>query len=375
MIQPRLVWELARKDLMLFLADRRGVLLCFGVPVALAILFGAIFHRPGGEDPRPRAWVVRQDGSSFSQRVAEALTRSDKLDGSECDLATAHRRLASEPSGVAIVLPEGWHSAADSRSVQVLHHPLAHVEARHVEGLLTEAAMREAAREVFGTADLRPPFEVKRAAVPGGGALAENAYPHSFCGMTIQYLLFWGMDAGLMLLRERRQGTWRRLRAAPLGRADLILGRFLATALIALSLIAFSFSVGAVFFGVRITGSLIGFGLMSLAAALLAASTGLLVAAVGGTECRARSVSIIVILALSLLGGLWLPSFLLPGWAQTLSLSLPTTWAARGLEGVCWQGMSLQAAWPCAAILGLFSAAFLAAAWWRLDDHPLGGEA
>ena len=36
MIQPRLAWELARKDLLLFAADRRGALLCFAVPVVLA---------------------------------------------------------------------------------------------------------------------------------------------------------------------------------------------------------------------------------------------------------------------------------------------------------------------------------------------------
>ena len=39
MIQPRLVWELARKDLLLFLADRRSAVLCFAVPVVLAIAF------------------------------------------------------------------------------------------------------------------------------------------------------------------------------------------------------------------------------------------------------------------------------------------------------------------------------------------------
>ncbi len=375
MIHPRLIWELARKDLLLFLADRRGVLLCFGVPVALAILFGAIFHRAEGDEPRPRVWVVRPDESPFARRVAEALTRSDKMQASGCDLATAHRRLASETSGVAVVLPAGWRTAADTPRVEVLHHPLAHVEARHAEGLFTEAAMREAARDLLGVADIRTPFRVTRAAVPGGGALSTNAYPHSFCGMTLQYLLFWGMDAGLMLLRERRQGTWRRLRAAPLSRADLILGRFLATAIIALCLIAFSFGVGAAFFGVRITGSVIGFVLMALAAALLAASVGLMVAALGGNEARARSVSILVILGLSLLGGLWLPSFLLPAWAQALALALPTTWAARGLEGVCWQGMGLGGALPCAAALTLFTVGFLIVAWWRLEDNPAGGEA
>ena len=51
--------------------------------------------------------------------------------------------------------------------------------------------------------------------------------------MTLQYLLFWGMDSGLLLLRERRLGIWRRLRAAPVSRLTLLAGRALATALVA----------------------------------------------------------------------------------------------------------------------------------------------
>src|SRR5262249_61896006 len=103
-----------------------------------------------------------------------------------------------------------------------------------------------------------------------------------------------------------------------------------------------------------------------LSAALVSAWRGVLVAAFGANEGRARTVAILVILTLSLLGGLWLPSFLLPSWAQKLALALPTTWAARGLEGVTWQGMPLAGAWPCALALVGFSVAFLAVAWWGL---------
>jgi len=38
--QIRLAWEVCRKDLRLFWVDRRGVLLCFMVPIILASLFG-----------------------------------------------------------------------------------------------------------------------------------------------------------------------------------------------------------------------------------------------------------------------------------------------------------------------------------------------
>lgn len=88
MIQPRLVWALAQKDLLLFLADRRGVLLCFGVPILLASVFGAVFHRPDDALPvRVVVSVVANDHNPLTQRIVGELLASDKLQASACDLA------------------------------------------------------------------------------------------------------------------------------------------------------------------------------------------------------------------------------------------------------------------------------------------------
>lgn len=189
--------------------------------------------------------------------------------------------------------------------------------------------------------------------------ISRQAYSHSFSGMTMQYLLFWGMDCGLLLLRERRQGIWKRLKAAPIPLPTLLGGKIIATALIALTQILFTFSFGSLVFGVAINGSILGFFLMAIATALLSAATGLLIAAVGGTENRARSMAILSILSLSILGGLWLPSFMLPLYVQNFSLLLPTTWMIKGFEGVIWQGMGLVDASYCALVTLLFSTAFI----------------
>ena len=52
-----------------------------------------------------------------------------------------------------------------------------------------------------------------------------NSYTHSFSGMTLQYLLFWGMESGLLLLRERQRGVWLRVRAAPVPLHAILLGK------------------------------------------------------------------------------------------------------------------------------------------------------
>jgi ABC-2 type transport system permease protein len=103
------------------------------------------------------------------------------------------------------------------------------------------------------------------------------------------------------------------------------------------------------------------------------AATGLLVAAIGGTEARARSVSILVILGVSMIGGLWLPAFLLPEWVRDTAMSLPTSWAMRGLGGVTWEGLGLRAVLPNVLVVTAFAAVFLAVAVARLkaDERRL----
>ena len=361
----QLILALAGKDWRLFWADRRAALLGFAVPVLLASAFGMIFHRPA-DAQRTKLLVVVEDGT-FARQVADDLRISHRLDVVEVSRAEAESRVANRRPGVAIVLPADLDATDHVPKVEILHHPTTAAERQWAEGVLTEVVMKRAASEKFGAlvGHLAPPFFVE-ASTPQTHA-AFNAYSHSFCGMTLQYLLFWGMESGLLFLRERNRGTWARVRAAPVPLWAALFGKALATAGIALLQVLVTFGFGYVAFGVVVGGSWVGFVLLALAASLLAASTGLMVAAIGGTEARARSVSILVILGVSMVGGLWLPAFLLPAWVSDIALSLPTTWAMRGLDAVTWQGRGLAAALPGVGVVAAFAVGFMALAAWRLS--------
>jgi ABC-2 type transport system permease protein len=371
----RLTLTLAGKDWRLFWADRRAAALCFLVPVVLASAFGLLFDRPPEAEVRLPLLVVSAADSPFAGRVVADLLASPRVDAKAVTLAEAERLVADRRPGVAVVITPAfdaladWRPGSDSRpAVPVLHHPLCRAEGQWAEGVVTEVVMRRLAHDRLGAyaAAADPPFRTDPIPVSGGDRASFNAYSHSFCGMTLQYLLFWGMESGLLLLRERQRGVWLRLRAAPVPLWAVLLGRAVTTAGIALLQVLGTFAFGYVAFGVTVAGSFVGFVLLALAAAGLSAATGLLVAAVGGTEARGRSVAILVILAVSMAGGLWLPAFLLPGWARDLALALPTSWAMRGLEGVTWQGRGLAATLPTAAAVAGFAAVFLAVAVARL---------
>ena len=183
------------------------------------------------------------------------------------------------------------------------------------------------------TRESAPPFQVEAATVSPHAAAQFNSYSHSFCGMTLQYLLFWGMESGLLLLRERQRGVWTRVRAAPVPLSCVIAGKALATAAIALLQVLVTFGFGYVAFGVD--DRRLGDRLRAARAGRVRSGRGDGPAGRGDRRNRSpcperehpgdprrvdarRAV------------GAGVPAA--RRGCATLSLSLPTTWAMRGLE-------------------------------------------
>ncbi|MBI3349664.1 MAG: ABC transporter permease [Burkholderiales bacterium] len=202
-------------------------------------------------------------------------------------------------------------------------------------------------------------------ATSNAAPVAYNGYAHSFAGMGVQFILMSGVEMGMGLLLMRRLGLWKRLRAAPLSRAQLLGSRIAASALISLIVFAVIYVVAISAFGVRVLGSPAGFALVLASFALLTASFGLLIAALGRTPEATRGLAILATLLMVMLGGAWVPAFIFPEWLQTVSLAVPTRWAVDALDAMTWRGQGFkEALLPSAVMLG-FSAAFGLIAIWR----------
>jgi ABC-2 type transport system permease protein len=183
----------------------------------------------------------------------------------------------------------------------------------------------------------------------------------------VQFILFMGIELGIGVLLARRMGMWKRLRAAPLSRTVLLGSRIASGALTAIILLGVIYAAAILAFGVRIDGSVVGFVGVGAAFALLTASFGLLIAALGRTPEATRGLAIFATLLLVMLGGAWVPAFVFPQWLQTVSLFVPTRWAVDGLDAMTWRGLGLEAALMPIAVMLAFSALFALIAVWRFD--------
>jgi ABC-2 type transport system permease protein len=406
---------LVKKDLRLFFADRRAVLMSVLAPIAIASFFGFIFS--DGNDRRDASRVavvvVDEDRSAISTDLTTRVGTDAALEVKAATLIEAKDAVRRAKAAVAIVLPSGFGTAAAAAffggnnqkkaELTLLYDPSHATEAAMVQGILSGHAMESVSKEMFtgrsgrdavndslarlgqstdlapgeknalvdllrgvkgwnevahsrgsvgGASGLTVPFDVKKQAVTSGNGTPYNGYAHSFAGMGVQFILFMAIEMGVGLLLQRREGLWKRLRAAPLSRAVLLGSRAVSTALLSLFILAALFLFAWVVFGVRVEGSLTGFVGVCVAFSLMTAAFGLLISSLGKTPESTRGLSIVATLLLVMLGGAWVPTFVFPQWLQNLTAVVPTRWAIDGLDATTWRGLGLASvAWPIVFLL------------------------
>jgi ABC-2 type transport system permease protein len=182
--------------------------------------------------------------------------------------------------------------------------------------------------------------------------------------MGIQFALFAAIELAAGILLERERGLWKRLRSAPLSRSSLLLARAISGTLITLLTLLAGFAFAKVVFQAPIQ-NVTGFLLVTVASSIMAASFGLLVAALGHTPAATRRAAAFVVLVMVMLGGAWVPAFLFPAWLQQLTWLVPVRWAVDGFDAMTWRGLGIgEALLPVGLLLG-FSALCGAIAVWR----------
>jgi ABC-type transport system involved in multi-copper enzyme maturation permease subunit len=275
---------------------------------------------------------------------------------------------------VAVTIPPGFGDSAakalvgnpDKPQLQFDYDPSHLAELGMVRGILTGHVLDAVSRAVFKNGPgLTMPFVIHQQPQTANNTMAYNGYAHAFAGMGIQFLLLAAIDLGIGILLERQRGLWKRLRSAPLSRSALLGGKAVSGTIITLLTLLVSFAFAIVVFKVRIAGSVAGFLLISAACALMAATFGLMIAAVGKTPSATRGVSILGVLLMVMLGGAWIPSFMFPAWVQRITLVVPVRWAVDGLDAMTWRGIGFHGAIAPTLILLAFAGLFAAVAIWQ----------
>lgn len=397
----RFVLATARKDLLRIARDWPALLVWIAIPLAVGALLVLMFGSGGG-GPSGRLLVVDQD-ESLGSRLLTGAFQQGPLAGifevEAVELAEGRRRIEKGDASGLLVVPEGFGRAAlEGRpaTVELVTNPSQTVLPGILEGTLgTTLEAAEVLRRLFdrpldeivatfdregappdtlvaaistgvnrsireASAWLLPPA-IELEAVTLGEEETFDFGRAFFPGMLVLALLFMAAGLSTDMWTERRQGTLRRVVAAPTGAGAIVAGKWVAgTAALGL-VAAVGIAVGAGLFGIETEQPLLALAwLVIVGAGLLALFTVIQLHA--PTETSGNVLANAITLPLAMLGGSFFPFEVMPGWMASIGQRTPNGWALLQLRGIM-EG-AVPATLPvsvAAALLGITLLGWLAA--------------
>lgn len=189
-------------------------------------------------------------------------------------------------------------------------------------------------------------------------------------GATVLFSGFLVGNLGFSIFREHGWGTWERLRASQLSTPELLLAKSVSPILsLAFQLVVLLIG-GALLFDLHVRGSLLAFGLVAAALAIMEVTLGFMLLSLCRSVIQLNALTNAGAMLLGGLGGALTPVEFLPEWARFLAPATPAYWAMRGFRSILFDGAGLAAIALPVGVLGAFSVVFtvVAARQFRVEE-------
>lgn len=188
---------------------------------------------------------------------------------------------------------------------------------------------------------------------------------------TVMFAFFLVLTVGWLFVSERRQGTLKRLRAAPLTRSQILLGKLLPCFVLSLCQAFLLLGAGKLVFGMKWGPEAWSFAKQLLliipvvfTSSWAAMGLALLIASLARTETQVAIYGTLLVLVLAGISGCLMPSELMPELMRTISLTTPQGWALDAYKQLLLNPHPdlSRVGQGCLVLLG-FGGGFLGLAW------------
>ena len=392
---------LAWKDTRIFFKDRMALAFAFLLPFVFVIGFSLALQGAGPDNAPLRFTITTQETGGISGQTIETITAA----APESIAAMAHPEAQAaaangEIDGFVTFPPDFTQRllSGETAALQVITGPNAAPAdeaalrgfAQEIAARLNEAAAAlnaitaiggpETAANTIGNpqaaAALEPLLSAANALSGSiqiqqvGDILPFNASNFALPGYLTMFVFFTAAMGAEALARERQTYTLERLMSNGARRESLILGKFLAGAIIGVTQIAVMWTVGALAFNINMGAAPAAVILLSLLMAIASAAFGAMLASFVRSVRAAAAAGVLTSLILAPLGGCWWPLFITPPIMQSLARLTPHGWANGGLNKLMLFGAQFTDVAPEMAALAAFAALFLTIALYRFRPTP-----
>jgi ABC-2 type transport system permease protein len=385
----RQLWACAGKEALLLWRDWHGLLLLFAMPLVFILVMSLAMQEQFAARAGKRLAVVAvdRDDSAASRELLARLAASGAfaLQQPQPLPTTAQVQAQLRAGGYAFALEIGKGYGDRLRQPPATAAPpLVAVTVAADSGRQTELIFLAALREALGRQRVDLLLAEIGAELPGaeatgtelavgyayreGDGQAPSAVQQNVPAWLVFAVFFVVIPLSNTLIRERELGMLRRLRSVGVSGFTLLASKWLT--FFAVNLLQVLSMLLAGRYLVPLVGgeALLLNGsppaLVLLAVALSAAALGyaLLIAVVAKTTEQATMLGGAGNIILAAIGGIMVPTFVMPAALQTVAGLSPMNWGLQGFLDVLLRGGGIAEVWPEAAALLAFGAATLALA-------------
>ncbi len=168
------------------------------------------------------------------------------------------------------------------------------------------------------------------------GEIVPNAVQHNVPAWAIFAMFFIVLPLAGSMVKEKNEGTVLRLQTIPASFLVLINGKIIVYIFVCLIQFALMLSVGLFIlpiFGLptlNFGNSISGIILLSVATAFAATGYGVMMGTIASTEQQGAIMGSLSVLLLSAIGGVWVPTYVMPELMRNISYFSPLNWSLNG---------------------------------------------
>ena len=415
---------LLRKDLLLLLRDPWGLVLLFLMPWALVILMASLqdsTFRTLDEQHIPLL-LLNEDADSLGNTVSRELAASRLFDitttapnGQPLTPEVVEKAVARGDYLIGIVIPSGTterlrervargvaqafgseedttaeadaDAPAQPLEIRLLIDPTAKPSFRatllsavreHMFTVQNRLLLGEISRHVNRLIPMPIDLEMETegwitvresyARTASTADLLPNATQHNVPAWSMFAIFFIVISLAGNMIRERETGCFARLLTMPCPYALYLTGKVLVHMLVCLLQLALLLLTGLYLMPrlglppLRLGHDYAALALMCIAVSLSAVGYGLAIGSVARTAQQASIFGAVSVVILAAIGGVWIPTFVMPPLMRAVARLSPLNWGLEGFNTLFVRGGSLSDVAPYAAASLAFFAAMLGVA-------------
>lgn len=204
------------------------------------------------------------------------------------------------------------------------------------------------------------PIIAKNASLEGEQRLTPNSTQHNVPAWSIFAMFFMVVSLGGNIVKERMSGSFVRLMTIPPSFGYTLISKLLVYLGVAVSQLLILFSIGYFIFPslglpqLQIPHAILQLLIVSVLSALAAVSYAVLIGTYAKSQEQANGFGAISIVIFAAIGGIWVPTFVMPDYMQTIALFSPLHWCLEGYYILFLKNGDWSSLTPSIVFLSLF---------------------